>query len=116
MNSFTLQDTKKTFDIKNTAGEVLKTFSVDVGNYETIERWSKDIEKIEALQKGIKENGSMESLKEFEEELITRMLGAEAWAWLWDVTNHNVVQLVRFLSDFQTFINKQQAESLKGYV
>ena len=115
-NSFTLRQTVKTFDVKNEEGEVLKSFSVDVGNFETLEKWSADISRVEELQARVQEDGTMEALRAFEEEIISRMLGADAWAWLWDVTNHNIVAIVRFLSDFQGFLNEQQAASLKGYI
>jgi hypothetical protein len=118
-NSFTIQETKKTFDVRNDKGDVLKEFTIDVGNYETLEKWTLQIDGISEIQERLKDGiyeGVWKDLKEFEEKVVVMMLGQDSWDWLWKVTNGNVLVIVNFLNDFKGFLNEQLNAQLKGYI
>lgn len=116
MSTFQFKSGVKTLDIKNAMGEVAKTFTVNVGEKEQTKKWMKQINNVKAISETLTDDETViDQLEELEINVVKSILGTDAWDFLWDLCEHNVLSMLGFIMHLSKFLKESMNDFYKDY-
>lgn len=117
MAEFQFKSGVKTLDVKGANGEETLSFEVNVGQKEQTKKWIGEISKVETVYNDLSKNDSMvDGLEKMEQDIVTSVLGSEAWPKLWVLCEENVFAMLGFISYLSKFLKESMEGFYKDYV
>jgi len=107
---------KKTIKIEWPDGRLfqrgVECFSFNVGDKDALSRWYEKAKTLDRIEK-FKDETALNDLYQIEFELISMILGKNAWKRIWKRSGHNIFSVLQIVQALSGMIKEGVEESVK---